>query len=138
MPKRKGTPQYRPPLTGKGEVVIPPGKWTGLHINDKGWIAFLENGSKDMMGTLYANIHINGEFEARFRYYETDTKTGKSRVTGSSVTQRIDGLGNISWPFSLSKKTGNTVRKIAVEVRPRGDKPLRQIAVSMYADYWEK
>lgn len=138
MPTRKSTKQYKPPRTGKGAVVLKPNTWTGLHVNDKGWLAFLENQSKEIFGTLYANVHVDGEAEIRFRYYETDTKTGKSTITGSSASQRIDTVGTFVWPFSLSKRAGNVVRKVAVEARPVGSGELRQVAVATYADYWEK
>ena len=138
MPTRKSTKQYKPPRTGKGAVVLKPRTWTGLHVNDKGWLAFLENQSKETFGTLYANVHVDGEADIRFRYYETDTKTGKSTITGSSASQRIDTVGTFVWPFSLSKRAGSVVRKIAVEARPVGSGELRQVALATYADYWEK
>lgn len=131
MPLSKSFPQYNP------NRVCKPGEWTRLPLNKKNDVTILFGGTKRRSGT--ANVAIttkeNAEFDVRFTYESVNSDATKITKVESSVWGRYKQRAVHSWPVGLA---AGDKRRIRVQVRPVGDKPITVIGVRPIVEYWEK
>lgn len=118
--------------THKSRQVAKPGQWTTVKLTPAGGVTLLRSRDRALDGTVHTTIHASGEFQARYVYDDVRGKTITKR--SPSVVSRYDREGIHAYPVYLP---AGGDRRLRLQIKPTGTKPLTILAVAGQARYWE-